>query len=311
MEADWTSYSAVTQPRGLAGELLQAPKLLFSLFALNASTAPSPRDCCPVTGVLQGPPRWAQKDHTHPADERGDDWEKSVGPENPAVLTVPFSKRRAALQRQYDVRYRDWCRRVPTCTAAQLGLYVPARPPEQRLRCVQGRIGHLPPGHEQLQAQRSGSELQLSQQLLPSEEWGRSHFAWHFDSFPHACFVETYIHCCCWFFIFFCCISFIPPRVSMNTIPSYFTRGYFCSPYSKPHLHAFIGSHCGEWLAYEYVFCTLVYCLSVFRLFSGVSVQLVEEWQVEEKNKMKLLNLSQGSKSVRGSPWLASARSGM
>lgn len=113
------------------------------------------------------------------------------------------------------------------------------------------------------------------------------------------------------FFFFFCCISFIPPRVSMNTIPSYFTRGYFCSPYSKPHLHAFIGSHCGEWLAYEYVFCTLVYCLSVFRLFSGVSVQLVEEWQVEEKNKMKLLNLSQGSKSVRGSPWLASARSGM
>ena len=32
-----------------------------------------------------------------------------------------------------------------------------------------------PPGHEQLQAQRSGSELQLSQQLLPSEEWGICH----------------------------------------------------------------------------------------------------------------------------------------
>lgn len=33
---------------------------------------------------------------------------------------------------------------------------------------------------------------------------------------------------------------------------------YFCCPYGKLHLHAFVGLHCGEWVAYEYVFCAPV-----------------------------------------------------
>lgn len=51
---------------------------------------------------------------------------------------------------------------------------------------------------------------------------------------------------------------FFSQPVVLVFILKYFTPGYFCCPYSKPHLHAFIGSHCGEWVAYEYVFCALV-----------------------------------------------------
>lgn len=57
---------------------------------------------------------------------------------------------------------------------------------------------------------------------------------------------------------FAACQKNLSPKMTMNIIPSYFTLGYFCCPYSKPHLHAFIGLHCGEWVGYEYVFCTLV-----------------------------------------------------
>lgn len=32
-------------------------------------------------------------------------------------------------------------------------------------------------------------------------------------------------------------------------------------------MDAFTGSHHGEWVAHEYVFCAQVYCLSVSRLF--------------------------------------------
>lgn len=49
------------------------------------------------------------------------------------------------------------------------------------------------------------------------------------------------------FFLFWVRIKlFFPlsPKMSMNIILAYFTPGYFCCPYSKPHLHAFIGSHC-------------------------------------------------------------------
>lgn len=84
------------------------------------------------------------------------------------------SKRLIPLK-QYDVCYRDWYPCVPTCTAAQLGLHVFARYAERLLWCVQSRVGRFFSGHEHVQALRSWSELQLSQQLLPAEEWGRIH----------------------------------------------------------------------------------------------------------------------------------------
>lgn len=96
-------------------------------------------------------------------------WSRKSGGTDGAVL------RGAVLQKQYDVCNRDWCPCVPTCTAAQLGLYVFARHSEQHFWCVQSRIGQFSSGHQHLQAQRSWSERQLSQQLLPSEKRGRIH----------------------------------------------------------------------------------------------------------------------------------------
>lgn len=81
----------------------------------------------------------------------------------------------SVVQIQHDVCDRAPCACVPTCTAAQLGLHVPARHPERSFRCVQDRVGHSSSGREHLQAQRSWPELQLSQQLLPSEKRGTTH----------------------------------------------------------------------------------------------------------------------------------------
>lgn len=80
------------------------------------------------------------------------------------------SKGSQSAKKQHDVCHRERDLRVPTSTAAQLGLHVFARQSGGWLWCVRSR--HLCPGHERLQAQRSWSELQLSQQVLPPEEWG-------------------------------------------------------------------------------------------------------------------------------------------
>lgn len=80
-------------------------------------------------------------------EERG--WLKEA--ENQAVLTVPFQETQPSTK-QHDVCYRGWYLRVPTCTAAQLGLYVFARHSGRCVWCVQSRVGHLFSGHEHLQA---------------------------------------------------------------------------------------------------------------------------------------------------------------
>lgn len=138
--------------------------------ALHASTAPFPVAVDRVTGVLQGSPG-EHKDHTHPAGATEGGWwlKQVVRSRKSGGSDGAVSKKR----KQYDVCNREWCPGVPTCTAAQLGLHVLARHSEQHFWCVQSR--HFTSGHEHLQAQRSWSERQLSQQLLPSEEWGRIH----------------------------------------------------------------------------------------------------------------------------------------
>lgn len=161
---------AVTQPRVLAGALLQASHW-HSGFCAPCFHCALPRYSCLVTGVLQGSPGWTQG-FASIQPEQGDDWKKVADPEILAVLTALFQEAQPS-QKQHDVCYRGWWLCVPTCTAAQLGLYVFARRQGRRFWCVQSRVGRHSSGHEHLQAQRSWSELQLSQQLLPSEEWGR------------------------------------------------------------------------------------------------------------------------------------------
>lgn len=143
--------------------------------ALHASTALSLLTVVRLPGSFRAP-QGELKDRTQSSRMQGDDWKKLGDPENQAVLTALLqeaqpSTKKQTKQQQHDVCYRDWYLRVPTCTAAQLGLYVFARHSGRRVWCVQSRVGHLSSRH--LQAQRSWSELQLSQQLLPSEEWGR------------------------------------------------------------------------------------------------------------------------------------------
>lgn len=172
-------------------------------FALHASTALSPVTVVRFTGVLQGSPG-EHKDHAHPAGAGG--WLEEVGWSRKPGGSDGAVPRGAVLWKQYDVCYRDRYPCVPTCTAAQLGLYVFARHAERRFWCVQSRVGRFfSSGHEHLQAQRSWSELQLSQQLLPSEERGRIHVILRCRTaligvintlhgrLQHSCFGETFI----------------------------------------------------------------------------------------------------------------------
>lgn len=162
---------AVTQPRVLVGALLQASHW-HSGFCASCFHCALRRGSCPITGVLQGF-QGEHKDQPHPAIAGG--WLKEVGLSRRSGGSDGAVPRGWVLQTQHDVCYRDRYPRVPTCTAAQLGLYVFARHSERRFWCVQSRVGHFSSGREHLQAQRSWSELKLSQQLFPSEEWGRIH----------------------------------------------------------------------------------------------------------------------------------------
>lgn len=165
---------AVTQPRVLAGALLQAPlafRLLRFMLPLRSPSWLLSGDRGP-----SGLPRVNSRIAPNPAGCKGMT-ERSWAIQKIRRFWRRCFKRRSpqqtkqTKQQQHDVCYRDWYLRVPTCTAAQLGLYVFARHSGRRVWCVQSRVGHLSSRH--LQAQRSWSELQLSQQLLPSEEWGR------------------------------------------------------------------------------------------------------------------------------------------
>lgn len=185
-----------------AGMLLQA-SIWHSGFGASCFHCTLPRHRCAITGVLQGSPG-AHKDHIHPADARG--WLKGVGWSRKSGSSDGAVPRGAAFQKQYDVCHRDWYSCVPTCTAAQLGVYVLARHTERCFWCVHNRIGHFSSGHEQLQTQHNRSELQLSQQFLPPEEWGRicvmlrcynaltvkfSTLHGSFWGLQHSCFVES------------------------------------------------------------------------------------------------------------------------
>lgn len=118
-----------------------------------------------------GLPRWTQGSHLR-AGARG---MRSCVTQKIRWFWRHCSKRCSPPKSKNDVCYRDRCFCVPTCAAAQLGLHVFARHSEQHFWCVQSRIGHFFSGHAHLQAHRSWSERQLSQQLLPAEEWGIIH----------------------------------------------------------------------------------------------------------------------------------------
>lgn len=124
----------------------------------------------PLAGYW-GPAREPAVNSQHRTQERGDALKEAGGSVKPSGLKVPFQRKQSA-KKQHDVCHRNGYRRVPTGAAAQLGLHVFTRQSGGCLRCAQNRVGPLSPGRERLQAQRSWSELQLSHQVLPSEEWG-------------------------------------------------------------------------------------------------------------------------------------------
>lgn len=245
----------------LPGTLLRALHW-HSGFCASCFHCALPCHRCAVTGVLQGSPG-ARKDHTQPVDARG--WLKGAGWSRKSGKSDAAVPRGAAYTKQYDVCYRDWYSCVPTRTAAQLGVYVPARHTERRFWCVQSWFGHFSSGHEQLQAQRSRSELQLSQQLLPPEEWGRvgvmlryynalkvkfNNSAEQFGGLQHQCFVESFsTHS----FLLHFKLSLLRPWIlyshSLQVIFVAHTVNLTCMP-SLGHTVA------SRW--YEYVFCTLV-----------------------------------------------------
>lgn len=141
----------------------------IQVFALHASTALSfPPDCWPVTGVPSGNRLLI---HTsHPPHRSEGMPERSWRIHKSKRFWRCQKKQR--VKKHNDVCYRNGALRVPTRAAAQLGAHVFARQPEGRFWCAQNRAGHPAAGREHLQAQRSWSQLQLSEQLLPSEEWG-------------------------------------------------------------------------------------------------------------------------------------------
>lgn len=166
---------AVTQHRVLAGAPPQASNWHSGCFFFCASCVRCalPPDCCPVTGFLQGSPGRARGSRPNSQNKKGA-WQRKVGrSRKPGACDGAAPKRRSPLDKQHDVCYRDRYLRVPTRAAAQLGLYVSARRAGRRVWRVQSRVGRLASGREHLQAQRSWSELQLSQQLLPSQGRGR------------------------------------------------------------------------------------------------------------------------------------------
>lgn len=186
-----------------------------------------PRHCCPVTGVLQGSPG-EHEDHTHPAGAGG--WLKEAGWSRKSGGSDGAVPRGAVLQRQHDVCYRGWYPRVPTCTAAQLGLHVSARHSERRIWCLQSRVGHFSSGCEHLQAQRSWSELQLSQQLLPPEEWGRIHVVLRCHNAPIVAINTLHGASIHWAIFSLLFVWKLTPRTCMNVALTRCTAGYFCCP---------------------------------------------------------------------------------
>lgn len=165
---------AVTQHRVLAGGCRKLPTGTQALFfCASCVHCALPPHCCPVTGFLRGSPGRAQRSRPNSRSQKGA-WQRKVGrSRKPGACDGAAPKRRSLLDKQHDVCYRDRYLRVPTRTAAQLGLYVSARRAGRRVWCIQSRVGRLSSGREHLQAQRSWSELQLSQQLLPSQGRGR------------------------------------------------------------------------------------------------------------------------------------------
>lgn len=272
-----------------AAVLIGAPlthRPCIQAFALHAPSVPTPTDCCPVTGVLQDSP-CAHKGRTHPAGVVGECLKEA----GLSRVSSAFP-RGAVLQSQYDVCYRGCYSRVPACTAAQLGLHVFARQTEQRLWRVQSRVGRFSSGHEQLQAQRSRSELQLSQQVLPSEEWGRVHvpLSWWLTLCMVACRFTTFslMHR----FIFFnaACLKYLPQGAHEY--------------YSIAHVWLLLVAHAVNLTCMPSLGRTVVSGLDMNMCFvhtysawvcsdcSGVSVQVVGEWHVEK-------GLSQGFINVR------------